>query len=406
MSARSGSRFIAALCFAFLLSASAVAAARLRIKIKPVKEQTVNTPVPVFVEIRGNTKGMVVQLHYHPASQKHWRHRTMKPMGKGFGALIPCKRVHNEAIVEYYIRVEKDGKTIAKSGSEKSPYAVAFVASLKGPAPALPGKDPPHKCRKKKKHHHEESATTGESGSASSSGGGFESSPEGGGAFGQHHHHHKLKRVWIDFGIAQDIAVLGGKDVCSESGEKNAFYCFRDDGQQYLGYPVPGEYDKISTGFALSATRLVAGLDYVLGAAAIGARIGVTVHGGSPKIQGGKSSLPVLASARLEYWFAKHAYATKGFAAYLVADAGLAEADASHRVAVVEDRTRNAKQVNPDHQHVDAWKRMGDGFAGIGLGGFVPTGRSGGLVIELQGRYLFPASGFVVAPAISYALGF
>jgi hypothetical protein len=216
----------------------------------------------------------------------------------------------------------------------------------------------------------------------------------------------KLRRLWIQLGLVQDLAVLGGKDVCSEAGEKKAFYCFRDDGQQYLGYPVMGDHDEISTGFALSATRVVAGLDYALGKVTLGARLGFTLRGGSPTIQGGVSSLPLLASGRLEYWFADRAYATERFSPYVLAEGGIAEADSKHRVTLVEDRSRQSRQTNPAIQNVDAWKRTGRSFAGLGVGGFFPLGSRGGLAIELEGRLLFPTTGFVIAPGASYAASF
>ncbi len=167
-----------------------------------------------------------------------------------------------------------------------------------------------------------------------------------------------------------------------------------------------GEHDKINTGLALSATRVMVGLDYVLGPAAIGGRLGFTLHGGSPKIQGGKSSQPFLAAVRAEYWFADHAYATQGFSLYALAEGGTAESDSSHRVIIVEDAAKKPVQTNPPIQSAVAWKRSGLGYAGLGLGGFLPVNDSGGLVIELQGRIMFPASGFILAPEAAYALGF
>ncbi len=262
---------------------------------------------------------------------------------------------------------------------------------------ALPGKDPPKTCKKKKKKEQNVEAE------APAAEGGIEATSAATGA--PHHHRAKRKKLWLVFGVSQDVALLGGDDVCSESGQNAGFYCFRDDGNQYIGNPVLGARDKISSGFALSATRILAGLDYALGSAAIGARLGYTLRGTSPKPDGG-SSMPFLAAARVEYWIAPHAYSTKGFAVYLLGEAGLAEADATHRVALAEDTTKPSQQVNPASQELDAWKRMGRGFAGLGLGGFVPVGKSGGVVIELEGKLMFPASGFVLGPTLAYAAGF
>lgn len=391
MSVRARSVFIAALLAAALVSTNAAAA---WVTLKPVKKQTVDTPVPVFVRVHGRLHGGEVQLRYRPASGKDWQTLTMQPTGKGYGAVIPCDSVQGEAIVEYYVRIRRHGRTVAHKRSPKNPFAVAFVPSLEGAPPALPGQDPPGKCEKD-----EEPVIDLSSDEDSSSPSENEPPPE-------EHHSGKLRRLWIDIGIVQDVALLGGKDVCSPQGEENAFYCFRDDGQQYLGFPVMGQYDQIATGLALSATRVIAGLDYVLGKVTIGARLGFTLHGGSPTVEGGVSSLPLLASARLEYWFADHAYATEAFTPYLLAEGGLAEADSKHRVTLVEDTTKVSKQKNPAHQDLDAWKRMGRGYAGLGLGGFLPLSQSGGLAFELEGRLMFPANGFVIAPGAFYAASF
>ncbi len=386
---------VLAACFAVAAAGRAAAAPHdaLPITLQPVQEQVVDTPVPIYVEIGGDTTGLDVLLYYHPSSGEKWHHRKMKPVGKGFGATIPCKRVRNEAIVEYYVRIKKRGKTVARSGSKKKPFAVAFVPALKGEAPSLPGKDPPRKCKKKKPKPEESPVDTGLVGQADTQA-------------TAHKKHHKYKRLFFVLGVVQDLALLGGDDVCADSSQDAGYYCFRDDGQQYLGNPLVGNRDKISSGFALSATRVVVGLDYVLGRAALGARVGYTLRGNSPT-PGGGSAWPLLAAARLEYWLARHAYDNKGFSMYLLAEGGLAETDATHRVDVVEDTTKPSKQVNPlPGQSVDAWKRMGRGFGGVGLGGFVPIGKSGGLTLELEGKLLFPASGFAVAPGLAYAAGF
>ncbi|MCB9587919.1 MAG: hypothetical protein H6718_21115 [Polyangiaceae bacterium] len=251
---------------------------------------------------------------------------------------------------------------------------------------SLPGQDPPNVCKKKKR---KKRAAAEDQPSAT---------PKKA--------KRKRKHLWLVIGLSQELSLLGGDDVCTAAGQDDGFYCFREDGSQYSGNPVKGRYDSISSGFALSATRLFAGLDYVVGKATVGARLGYTVRGSSPTPVGG-GDFPFLIAARAEYWFAKHAYRTSRLGFYLLGEAGAAEADSKReKVPVEEDRSMPSNQVNPDQQYMEVWKRAGRAFVGLGAGLLVPAGKTGGVVIELPLRAYVPASGFTVAPTLGYAAGF
>jgi hypothetical protein len=55
---------------------------------------------------------------------------------------------------------------------------------------------------------------------------------------------------------------------------------------------------------------------------------------------------------------------------------------------------------------LDAWRKTGTGFAGLGLGVMVPFAGNNGIVPELRARQMFGASGTVFDLAIGYARGF
>jgi hypothetical protein len=55
---------------------------------------------------------------------------------------------------------------------------------------------------------------------------------------------------------------------------------------------------------------------------------------------------------------------------------------------------------------VDAWKKMGQGFASLNLGAMFNVGQLGGIVVNLNTMYMFPAAGIVFEPSLGGVLGF
>ncbi len=249
---------------------------------------------------------------------------------------------------------------------------------------ALPGKDPPKTCKKKKKKEQNVEAE------APAAEGGIEATSAATGA--PHHHRAKRKKLWLVFGVSQDVALLGGDDVCSESGQNAGFYCFRDDGNQYIGNPVLGARDKISLGFALLATRIL-GHDYALGCARLCAP-GVHAARNVAKPDGQQHAVP--RGIRVEYWIAPHAYSTKGFAVYSLGEAGLRrQSDPSCRPCG-RHRTSNRSIARVRSWMLgSAW----DTAWPVWVWRLRPVGKSGGVVIELEGKLMFPAERIVPTDA-------
>jgi hypothetical protein len=53
---------------------------------------------------------------------------------------------------------------------------------------------------------------------------------------------------------------------------------------------------------------------------------------------------------------------------------------------------------------VDAWKKMGQGFASFNLGAMFNVVQAGGVVVNLNTMYMFPASGIVFEPSLGVFL--
>ncbi len=209
--------------------------------------------------------------------------------------------------------------------------------------------------------------------------------------------------------VAQDFLwAAGGTDVCTQKSQVNlGWSCFRKQGTQYHGTPVEGYRDTVSPGFSLATTRLLLGLDAMpLDQLALGARVGFA-FGGSPRTDGGHSFENLHLEARISYWLGQ-AYPEHGIAPFAFVGGGAAEVDARYPVDVRENRSvpPPPEQLdNPDYQTLDAYKKLGLGFASFGLGGYYGLGPAGGILLAGKGMMMFPDSGFVAELELGYAVG-
>jgi hypothetical protein len=155
----------------------------------------------------------------------------------------------------------------------------------------------------------------------------------------------------------------------------------------------------------------------------IGLRAGLAIGGGPPSVDG-TAFLPVHAEARGSYFFGSNPLARKGFRPYVFVGGGLAQVDAKSAVVVQEcEGIRNGDVaardacVAGDRQfliqseidalpqvQIDAYEKLGQGFAAVGGGAQLPL--SGSLL--LQGNVgvmvMLPTFGIVVEPSLGLAL--
>jgi hypothetical protein len=60
---------------------------------------------------------------------------------------------------------------------------------------------------------------------------------------------------------------------------------------------------------------------------------------------------------------------------------------------------------NPPAQTLDAYKKLGSGFGGLGLGGYLPLGKQNGAMFERVLLQLFPSSGTALSLSAGWAFG-
>lgn len=351
----------------------------------PVVEQAVATPIPLHATYKGGAR---LRVWYKTAGAARWTGVPMESRGSGYAAEIPCAAAAAQGDLAYFIEALGEGdETISKDGSRADPHTVHVRKELEGDPPHLPDADPPKRCK---------DACAGED---CASGG-----KAAGGA----------RLNWFVLSIEQDLSIVdAGVSVCSEESQVNGGYsCFRQQGSQYHGTPLPGAIDNVGAGMALSTTRIHLGFDRVLaGGLTLGVRLGYVLHGGGPKADGATTNafLPVHAEGRLAYYLGADVFSTPGFRPFLFAAGGAAQVDTHFVVGVREDTSRRppaGQPDNPSRQLLDAYRRMGQGFAGGGAGLMYAFTPGSGVLLDVKYMRMFPTPGNVLAPELGFALGF
>lgn len=219
------------------------------------------------------------------------------------------------------------------------------------------------------------------------------------------------KKTWLSLGFAGDIAWGSGKNVCVlESQRDNGYTCFRsndnDKLEQYFGEPIYDEGNAISGGFRLRTFRVLLGLDQAIGDnLSAGARLGFAFNGGPKGEVDARGFLPLHLEGRFAYWFGDTPFGKRGFRPYVFAAGGLAQVDFRTRVTVYEDTRPTHQPDNPEDQILVVYKKMGQGFAGLGAGMVYALTESSGIVFEVKGMMMFPSSGQVIQPTVGYTIG-
>jgi hypothetical protein len=112
----------------------------------PPTEALVRTPLPVYVEYSGSEELTRVTVKYKGFGQPDWKTIELKKSDSGFGAMIPCKDV-TQGLMQYFVQGFTDQHDpVATSGTRTKPFTVPVSLQITGPAPSLPGEEPPEQC--------------------------------------------------------------------------------------------------------------------------------------------------------------------------------------------------------------------------------------------------------------------
>jgi hypothetical protein len=432
-----------------------------------VREVQTHRPIPV--SCLTEDEATKAEIKYKEFGGDRWQTVKMRKTADGFQGEIPCTATATAGTLRVYVTAkDAAGDTIDNWGNKGQPVELQIVPETSADPPSYPDRDPPARCAAKEICPPDfpgcgatgakrgtkgwgatcegtieceaglvcangacEQAPSCDSDADCSAGkcvGGYcdPTAGEGGGAVGPY------KKNWIGLHVAQDFALVGGDDVCSpESQANNGFACFQDDGFQYIGFPQPGTANRIQSGMALATTRFLLSYDRVLlPNITIGARAGYAI-GGGPAPEGGAAFLPIHAELRGAYWFGSNPFGSKGLRPYVHAGGGMAQVDAKLEVTLLDcssvanaaggfdedihlddpndprmDPCLNAETGDGFLQRrLDAYKKLGQGFATIGGGAVYAFAENMGVQLNLNLMVMLPSSGFVLEPSLGFVYG-
>jgi hypothetical protein len=222
----------------------------------------------------------------------------------------------------------------------------------------------------------------------------------------------RVRKNWVSLHFEQDFLVYSAtNDVCATNGpvpyaEAPQYGCFQG-GTQY-GYSAgqtiyPGFGNHVAGGVGLSTQRILLGFDRLVSSNfSVGARVGFA-FGGGPATNTGAKFLPLHAEARANYWFGSDPFASSGLRPYVGLSLGLAELDGRVSVEYYQDQ---AGFNSNNKGTLDAWRKTGNAFAGLGFGVMIPVAGSSGIVPEVRVMEMLGATSLAFDASLGYAYGF
>jgi hypothetical protein len=379
----------------------------------PPSEQTVSTPVPIYVEYKGADHIATVAVKYQSPGDSTWKRVTLAPMSGGWGGTIPCADVKLGTLRYYVQGFDSGGSPNALSGDPKRPFSVSIRASITGSPPSLPGQSPPVACTGAAAAEAEASQCIDDSqcnGGSCLNGRCAEPTP-------QEETKRGFARLWVGFSASLDVVPLpSGKDVCALNSNATpyngqGYTCTNPNGSDFPSRTSAAENATLTTGNAgqvnggpaVGDVRLLVNLDYALSSQfLLGVRGGSVVHGGAgaAAYTGKGLEPPFHFETRATYLFAADALSHSGFAPLAFVDVGVAHFDAARTVSVTQTDIPGALEKN-------AWRIGGPFFFGGGAG--VRYAFSQRIAFTMNAKLAFAVGGGLfptVGPEVALAYGF
>jgi hypothetical protein len=391
----------------------------------------------------------------------------MTKKGESFRGEIPCSDTKTAGDLKVYARAkDAAGETIDNWGSKNKPVNYTLGESVAGDPPAYPGEAAPERCADSAECPPDfpgcgggktrgdvdwggpcENSTQCKSGLLCE-GGVCETAPscennadcstgvctdgkcDVGDDVATSAGPYKKNWFGIHYGI--DLALIGGQNVCGQDGGYEC-YTAGSSSEPYGGPPYPGT--GIAKGLAMGTHRILVSYDRAFTPNIMaGLRLGFALFGGPPAITdfGERDTtaddkkinfLPIHAEARVSYWFGRGALGKKGLRPYVFVGGGMAQVDAKVPVTVYDcsvpyrdgtpitdekDCEKGGMATNQkglQQKKLDAWKKLGQGFAEAGGGGVFAFTPNLGVQANVNFMYMLGSSGLVIEPSLGFVYG-
>jgi hypothetical protein len=212
------------------------------------------------------------------------------------------------------------------------------------------------------------------------------------------------KSNWVSLTFEQEFILLpSANNVCAGG---SGYTCFQSDGTYDKYSPLAGSPgDSVGGGFSLANQVIMAGYERAFGSnLTLGAKIGFAISS-APTRPNGTAFFPLHLEIRGTYWFLHNSLSRKGFRPYVLLVGGAAEA-ASSLTAYVYDGRVQAPNGQQETSQYNAWKHVGQGFIGGGIGTAFAFSPNFGITAELRLMEYLPTSGTGLGLQIGPMLGF
>jgi hypothetical protein len=405
----------------------------------PPEEQLVNTPLPIYVEVKDDdwtAKVETVNLYYRGFGMVRFKEVPLEKIGKyGYGMEIDCKEVGmSPGKLEYYIViVDEDGDVAADVGEEGSPHTVQIKEKIDYSPQPLPGKKIPLQC--------EMPAAGVPPGMASPSPADADCPPDFPGCgdtsaseeFDSESDEEDIElpesaqysRHWVSLGGQLDFLYMHEVPDACTGNYTSEYSCFQ--GNTFWDPTVAGRTNDFqgdgvidgggttTGGLAMGSSRLLLGYDFALTQnILLGARLGLAFGGGPQRVDQDPLStktypafMPFHAELRGAYWFGD-GVRSSSFRPYVQLSGGAAQVDAGLDTEVIDlSAGRSCSDATVSCRvSVKAWRKTGTVFLSGGLGSMIAFSKSAGVVLEARYMHMLPASGSVLGAGAGVLLGF
>lgn len=433
-----------------------------------VSEVETRRPIPVqCTSVEELTR---VELRYRAFGADAWKTVKMAKMGDSFGATIPCDVTSIPGSLSLYVRGrDAAGQDIANWGNKAEPVELELVETSREEPPVFSGGSPPARCDAEEicppdfpgcESGKRPGGTVEWGGSCNDSAecksgllcieGTCETAPicttdadcpvgscQGGTcklkSSSETEGPARYKKWWFGLHFAQDVALVGGTDVCLDDNQTDLNWaCYWSSSQEEAPYHSsqfgnigPGGGGTIASGFALATRRFLLSIDHALTSnITVGLRLGYAISGGPPagkyveyERQGAEANtygevtaegtpfLPFHMEARAAYWFGQEPLGKRGLRPYLHAGGGLAQVDARVVAKVRDDFRVGPPTPDTETGEIDAWKKLGRGFLMIGGGAAYAISPNLTFQLNLNLMLMLSASGIAIQPSAGLTYG-
>jgi len=425
-----------------------------------LKITEVETRRPIPIQCRTEQDASRVHLRYRTNGNKTWVSVAMTKKGNAYVAELACKETENAGALELYVLGEDaNGEDVATFGSKANPVKINLVETSQQEPPSYDNTEPPERCGAKQECPPDfpgcsakkvggdvdwgngcdnssqckaglmciegtcETAPTCQTDDDCDAGrcvqGICNASTAGGGAS------RSYRKNWFGVSFAQDIAFVGGQDLCSQANQADKYTACYYSGSTtapYMNEPYPGV--NVGTGMAAATSRILLSYDRAFTANITGGvRVGFAFGGGPANgrsvtygagqtvntvtAEGNKFN-PFHLEARAKYWFGTKPLARK-VRPFVHLGGGMAEVDAKIKMTVYDCGPKVCgANVNPralPSVDLDAWKKLGLEFVTIGGGLVYAIQDQYGIQVDMNLMYTLPSSGVVLEPSIGFVVG-